>query len=246
MELANIISRVTEEVVAQMNKKTCQITPEQVISSIEHSLLNPDQTRDSVIIGCEDAKKYGFANVVITPYFVPMAAKILSGTGVGVCTAVGFPHAAAGTAAKLAEIKQAILSGATELDVCPNYVAIKSGEYDFVAKEMDMMLKEAGDKVLVKIIYEQGLFTDAEKSIVLKIIKNSGAKFLKIANTLTGKKAMEEDVQFVRSIVGKNMGIKIDGGIRSYERACQILASGADRIGLSASVAVAKEALEKK
>ena len=111
---------------------------------------------------------------------------------------------------------------------------------------MDMMLKEAGDKVLVKIIYEQVLFTDAEKSIVLKIIKNSGAKFLKIANTLTGKKAMEEDVQFVRSIVGKNMGIKIDGGIRSYERACQILASGADRIGLSASVAVAKEALEKK
>ncbi len=243
MELQNIIERVTAEVLAQLQGGTAQLTPKKVISSIEHSLLNPDQTRDSIIKGCEDAKTYGFANVCVTPYFVPMAAKMLQGTGVAVCAPVGFPHAAASTTAKIAEIKQCLMDGATEFDICPNYVAVKSGEYDFVAKEIELMLNEVGDRAFAKIIYEQGLFNDSEKQILLKIIKNSGAKGLKIANTLTGKKALEEDVKFVRSIVGNEIGIKIDGGIRSYERACQILNSGATRMGLSASVAVAKEAL---
>ncbi len=246
MELESIISRVTQEVLCQLNGGTAALTPKKVISSIEHSLLNPDQTRDSVAKGCEDALKYGFANVVITPYYVPMAADMLKGSGVGVCTAVGFPHAAASTAAKLAEIEQGLINGATEFDICPSYVAMKSGEYDFVAKEIEMMLAAVRGKAFSKIIYEQGLFNDSEKQILLKIIKNSGAPGVKIANTLTGKKALEEDVKFVRSIVGEDIAVKIDGGIRTYERACQILSSGATRIGLSASVAVAKEALGEK
>lgn len=246
MELQDIIARVTKEVVAQLNGGTAQLTPRKVISSIEHSLLNPDQTRDSIVKGCEDARTYGFANVCVTPYFVPMAAELLKGSGVAVCTTVGFPHAAASTVAKLAEIEQGLINGATEFDICPSYVAVKSGEYDFVAKEIDMMLKATKGKAFAKIIYEQALFNDSEKQILLKIIRDSGAEGLKIANTLTGKKALEEDVKFVRSIVGSEIAIKIDGGIRSYERACQILSSGATRMGLSASVAVAKEALGQK
>jgi deoxyribose-phosphate aldolase len=129
------------------------------------------------------------------------------------------------------------------MDVAVNILAIKSGEVDAARRELQEMLQIARGKCLIKAIYEQSLYSDEEKKIVLSLIRECSCDFVKISNALSGKKAEEADVQFVRSIVGTKVGIKIDGGVKTLERAVQLFQAGADRIGLSATIAVAKEAL---
>lgn len=217
----------------------------EVPSHIEHSLLNPDISKIKIAEECFNAKKYGFANVCVSPYYVSLAAEILRGSSVAVCAPVGFPHGAASTAAKVCEIREATKNGATELDVALNILAIKSGEIADARFDLEQMIATASGKAKIKAIHEQSLFNEDEKRIVLNMIKTTGCDYVKISNALTGKAALEEDVFFVRNIIGRNVGIKIDGGIKTLKRAMEILQSGADRIGLSASVAVANEAMEK-
>jgi deoxyribose-phosphate aldolase len=214
-----------------------------VPSHLEHSLLDPGITRQKIIAECELAGQYGLANVVVSPYYVEQAANILSRTGVAVCSVAGFPHGAASAAAKSAELRECIKHGATEMDVAVNVLAIKSGEVDAARRELQELIQIARGRCMIKAIYEQSLYTDEEKKTVLSLIREVSCDFVKISNALTGKKAEEADVQFVRGIVGSKVGIKIDGGVKTLERALQVLASGADRIGMSATIAVAKEAL---
>jgi len=177
---------------------------------------------------------------------VAAAANYLRDSGIKVCAPVGFPHGAASTAAKLAEIRECVKNGADELDVSLNILAVKSGRMDDARRDLDEMVSAAKGRAKLKAIYEQGLYTPEEKEKVLLLIKSSGADFVKISNFLSGKKAAAEDVQYVRSVLGRNMGIKIDGGVKTLETALSLLAAGADRIGLTASVAIAEEALLKK
>jgi len=244
MDINEIVRKVTQEVNTRMNAQGAQQqasarpsggAPE-LAKTIEHSVLNPDFTRMKLRQACEVAKQYGFANVCVTPYFVREAAELLKTCNVGICAPVGFPHGAASLSAKLAEIKECVAAGATELDIELNLVAIKSGEYVEVARELKQMIAAADYKAKVKAIYEQGILTDDEKRKTLEIIRDAGCDYVKISNALTGKAASVEDVQFVRSIVGDGVKIKIDGGIKTAEKAREILSAGADRIGCSASV----------
>jgi deoxyribose-phosphate aldolase len=257
MDIDAIIERVREEVMAELNargsagaagREACPVLIDrtEVPSRIEHSLLNPDITKEKTAEECFLAKKYGFANVCVSPYYVSLAAEILRGAGVAVCAPVGFPHGAASSAAKLCEIRECIKNGATELDVAVNILAIKSGEIADARAELEEMSAAAAGKAKIKAIYEQSLYNDEEKAVVLDLIRSCGCGYVKISNALTGKPAREEDVRFVRGIVGRSVGIKIDGGIKTLQRAMEVLQSGADRIGLSASVSVAKEALSKQ
>lgn len=209
---------------------------------LEHSLLNPDTTKDMIAKGCQEARKYRFANVVVAPYYVPFAVEQLKGSAIKVCTAVGFPYGAATTAGKVAEIKEAVANGAEEIDVAMCYNAIKSGDIEYAVRDLITCVDAAKRQATIKAIYEQGIYTEDEKREALMIIKKSGADFLKISNVTSGRKACVEDLQFVRSIVGKQIGIKIDGGIRTIAKACELLAAGANRLGVSASVALAEEA----
>jgi deoxyribose-phosphate aldolase len=214
-----------------------------VPGKLEHSLLDPGITREKIIAECKLAAEYGAANVVVSPYYVEAAAFILGRTGVAVCSAAGFPHGAASQAAKSAEMRECIRRGATEMDVALNVLAIKSGELAAARRELQEMLQIARGKCLVKAIYEQSLYSDEEKREVLSLIRDCGCDFVKISNALSGKKAEEEDVRFVRSIIGSKAGIKIDGGVKTLQRALELFNSGADRIGMSATIAVAKEAI---
>jgi deoxyribose-phosphate aldolase len=216
-----------------------------VPGKLEHSLLDPGINREKIIRECELAGEYGIACVVVSPYFVECAADILRRTGVAVCSVAGFPHGASSQTAKSAEIRDCIRRGAAEMDVALNILAIKSGEIDAARRELQETMQIARGKCAIKAIYEQSLYTDEEKKSVLSLIRECACDFVKISNALSGKKAEEADVQFVRSIVGNKVGIKIDGGVKTLERALQIFQSGADRIGLSATIAVAKEALGK-
>jgi len=215
-----------------------------VPGKLEHSLLDPGISREKIITECRLAGQYGLANVVVSPYYVECAAGILGRTGTAVCSVAGFPHGAASQTAKSAELRECIRRGATEMDVAINVLAVKSGETDIARRELQEMLHIARGQCLIKAIYEQSLYSDEEKKAVLSIIRDCGCDFVKISNALSGKKAEEADVQFVRGIVGSKVGIKIDGGVRTLERALQIFGAGADRIGMSATIAVAKEALE--
>jgi deoxyribose-phosphate aldolase len=217
-----------------------------VPGKLEHSLLDPGISREKIIRECELAGEYGVACVVVSPYFVECATDILRRRGVAVCSVAGFPHGAASQAAKSVEIRECIRRGAEEMDVAVNILAIKSGEIDAARRELQEVMQIARGKCAVKAIYEQSLYSDEEKKIVLSLIRECSCDFVKISNALSGKKAEETDVQFVRGIVGNKVGIKIDGGIKTLERAIEIFQAGADRIGLSATIAVAKEALGKR
>ncbi len=250
MDIEAIVAKVTKEVYARMTEteaggakpaQTRVFTGAELAGKLEHSLLNADTSSEKIRKGCDEAKKYGFANVCVTPFFVALAKERLGGCNVGICVPVGFPHGAASTKAKCAEIREAILNGATELDVSLQIVAIKSGDYDAVEKDLKEMISVAGGRAKVKAIYEQGLLTDDEKQRTLAIIKKSGADYVKISNALTGAKACMNDVKFVRSLVGPGIGIKIDGGIKDAKTATILLDSGADRLGCSATVQIVTE-----
>ena len=244
IDVRQIVERVTKEVYAriggpqQFPAASLSYSNTDIAAALEHSLLNPDMTREKMLIGCAEVKKYRFGNICVTPFFAAEAAEALYGSGIPVCVPVGFPHGAASTAAKEAEIREAIKNGAGELDLSLNIVAVKSGDMDAVKKDLDAMISASGGRAKVKAIYEQGLYTEDEKIKVLNLAKQCGADFIKISNALTGKKAVVEDVQFVRSIVGKGIGIKIDGGVKDAATTCALLAAGANRIGASASVKI--------
>jgi deoxyribose-phosphate aldolase len=248
LDIEAIVAKVTQEVYARLTPaeqvnsakpaRARMLTGTELADALEHSLLNPDTSAEKIRQGCDEAKKFGFANVCVSPYFVNLAKERLGGCNVGICVPVGFPHGAASTKAKCAEIREAILNGATEVDVSLQIVAIKSGDFDAVEKDLAEMVSVAGGRVKVKAIYEQGLLTDDEKQRTLSIIKKSGADYVKISNALTGAKACMDDVKFVRSIVGPGIGIKIDGGIKDAKTASILLGSGANRLGCSASVQI--------
>ena len=247
MDIDKIIARVTEQVLSELEAegqiKNKYSTPlEDIPSKFEHSLLNPDTTLDKIIKGCAEARQYRLANVCVNPYLVPFAAQQLSGSGVGICSVVGFPHGAASSAAKITEIRECISAGATELDISLNIVAIKSGRMDDARKDLDLMVSANNGRIKLKAIYEQGVFTDSEKEKALLLIRSSGVDFVKISNALTGKKAAEEDCRFVRGIVGRGLGIKIDGGVKTLEKALSLFEAGATRIGLTSALAICDEA----
>ncbi len=245
MELSGIIAKVSKEVLAQLDGKTAAITPKEVIADISCSMLNPDVSRDEVIFACEEAKKYGLHAVSVFPYYVPMTAKLLSGSGIKTVTVCGYMHSAQSLNSKLCEIREAIVNGACEADVYPSFSALKSGEYDYVEKELAAMLAEANGMIKLKIVYEQGLLSDSEKQIMLKIIKNSGAERVKISNTLFKKDALPEDVKFAKKYLGEDAEIEINGEIKTFKRAKELIAAGACVIEPTLPFEVVKEALKE-
>ncbi len=245
MDIQAIVAKVTEEVLARVRAQQCgtegvpvKDSGADVADTIEHSVLNPDITADKIIKACGEARECRMANVCVSPYYVSFAAEQLRGSGVKVCTVVGFPHGAASTAAKAAEAREAIKNGAEELDVAMNILAIKNGETEAALRDLKEIVDIARGRAKVKAIYEQSVYTDDEKRTALNIAKASGADYVKISNALTGNKATPEDVRFVRGVLGDGIGIKIDGGISSAARVRELMAAGAQRFGCSKSVQI--------
>lgn len=242
MDIEKIVADVTREVLSKMEpgKDTGSAAGSgaDIAGTIEHSVMNPDTTKDKILTGCKEAKEGRMANICVSPYYVPLAVEYLRGSGIKVCTAVGFPHGAATTAAKVAEAKEAIKNGAEELDVAMNILAIKNGDLDEARRDLEAVIDVARGRTVVKAIYEQCLYTDDEKVKALEIAKYSGAEYVKISNALSGKKATVEDVKFVRGILGDKIGIKIDGGISDAKTVRELMAAGANRFGSSKSVQI--------
>ena len=216
-----------------------QISPEEIFSKIDHTLLKPDAARADIVRLCDEAKTYGFATVCVNPYWVRLAADQLSGSGVGVTTVIGFPLGASTTFVKIAEARDAIASGATEIDVVMNIGALKSGDADAVKRDIEGVVQACRGRAVVKVILETGLLTDEEKIQACRICKAAGADYVKTSTGFGPGGATVEDIVLMRRTVGPEMGVKASGGVRDLETARRMIAAGATRIGTSSGAAMA-------
>ncbi|MDD5092312.1 MAG: deoxyribose-phosphate aldolase [Candidatus Wallbacteria bacterium] len=206
-------------------------------SYIDHTLLKPDTTADQIIKLCEEARKYTFASVCVSPSWVALAAKILRGSPVKVCTVVGFPHGATPPAVKAYETRRAIEDGAGEIDMVINIGALKSKNYHLVEEDIARVV-EAARCTLVKVILETAMLTDEEKIVACGLAKSAGAHFVKTSTGFGPGGATAKDIALMRAAVGEDMGVKASGGVRDSKTAMEMIAAGATRIGASASVEI--------
>lgn len=206
---------------------------------IDHTLLKPEATLDDVRKLCDEAKRFQFASVCINPSYVQYCARLLADTPVIVCTVVGFPLGATTTEIKVKETEQAIANGAREIDMVIHIGMLKSGEYEYVKNDIFQVVRAAHrSNALVKVIIETSLLTDEEKVKACLLCKWAGADYVKTSTGFSSGGATAGDIRLMRKVVGSSMGVKASGGIRSRKEAEEMVASGATRIGASASVKI--------
>ncbi len=213
--------------------------PSDIAKLIDHTLLKPDATRDQIIKLCEEAKRYGFASCCVNPTWVSTVAECLKGSPVKTCVVIGFPLGANSTVIKAMETRDAIASGADEVDMVINVGALKAGDYDLVRRDIEAVVEAAQGRI-VKVIIETALLTDEEKVKACQIAKQAGADYVKTSTGFGPGGATVEDVALMRRTVGKYMGVKASGGIRDFKKATEMIKAGATRIGASASVSIIK------
>ncbi|MEK6285108.1 MAG: deoxyribose-phosphate aldolase [Acidobacteriota bacterium] len=215
----------------------------EVARYIDHTLLKPDATRDEILRICEEGVRFGFASVCINPIWVREAACALRGSGVKVCTVIGFPLGANTPDAKSYEARRAIFDGASELDMVINVGALKSGDNDLVSRDIRGIVEVAHEAgYICKVIIETALLTDDEKVSACLIAKEAGADFVKTSTGFSKGGATAADVALMRRAVGGQMGVKASGGVRDLKQAQEMIQAGATRIGASVGVKIMQEA----
>lgn len=212
---------------------------------IDHTILKAEASEEKVREICKEAKEYGFASVCVNPYYTKLVADELKGSEVNTCVVIGFPLGANTKEVKAFETMQAIEMGAQEVDMVINIGALKDKKYDVVKADIEAVVNASNHRAKVKVIIETCLLTDEEKEKVCILAKSAGADFVKTSTGFSTAGAKPEDVALMRKTVGADMGVKASGGIRDYETAMKMIEAGADRLGVSASLAIIKEACNK-
>ncbi|KAF0140934.1 MAG: deoxyribose-phosphate aldolase [Stygiobacter sp.] len=234
----NIITNGAERIAAGIGVEVQKID-QKVARMIDHTLLKPDATPDEIRTLCSEARTYSFASVCVNPCYVKMCRDLLRGSVVKVCTVIGFPLGSTTTEVKRAEAEQAIQNGAEEIDMVINVGMLKQGEYDYVFNDINqVVLAGKRSRVLSKVIIETALLTDEEKIKACVLSKKAKADFVKTSTGFSKGGATAGDIALMRLVVGSDMGVKASGGVRTAEDARAMIASGADRIGASASVKI--------
>ena len=208
-----------------------------IASYIDHTVLAADATEEKIQKLCDEAKEWKFASVCVNTCWTKFCAQQLKGTGVNVCTVVGFPLGAMCTKAKAFEAKCAVEEGATEVDMVINIGLLKDYKDDLVEEDIRAVKQACGDKVL-KVIIEACLLTDEEKVRACQLSVKAGADFVKTSTGFSKWGAKVEDVALMRKTVGDKTGVKAAGGIRTYEDAVKMIEAGANRLGCSAGIAI--------
>ena len=214
----------------------------EVSSMIDHTLLKPDATRAEIDKLCREAAEFHFATVCVNPAWVAFAAARLRGSGVGVCSVVGFPLGATTADVKNFETRRAIYDGATEIDMVINVGALKSGDLRTVERDIEAVTdpcRQCG--VVSKVIIEAALLTDDEKVSACTLSKAAGADFVKTSTGFGPGGATAADVALMRRVVGAEMGVKAAGGVRDLEGLKAMVAAGASRVGASAGVKIVQQ-----
>jgi len=219
-----------------------EITPGELAWVLDHTLLKADGTPADIRRLCDEARRCRFGAVCVNSIHVPLAARELEGSGVDVCSVVGFPLGAAASGAKAAEAAWSVEHGAREIDMVLTIGHLKAGDTDTVEADIRAVVEAArraasGWRPVVKVIIETCFLTDGEKVTACRLAARAGADYVK-----TSGGATVEDVTLMRETVGESLGVKASGGVRDLDTALAMIGAGADRIGLSAGVAVIDEA----
>ena len=207
----------------------------ELLTYVDHTLLRPIATWDEIKVICEDALAYHTASVCIPPDFGASAHNAYP--NLNVCTVIGFPLGYQTTESKVAEAKQAIAEGASEVDMVINVGALKSGHMDLVYEDIKAVV-DAAAGVLTKVIIETCYLTDEEKREVCLLAKKAGADFVKTSTGFGTGGATAHDVRLMKETVGDSMKVKASGGMRTYEDVLPVLEAGADRLGVSATLEI--------
>ena len=255
MDQKELIDKIAKEVMQRLTEKSlnksvadqdntksnaaaARISPTELAGYIDHTLLKPEAVESQFEQLCEEAVKYKFKSVCVNSSWVPFVAKRLRGTGIIVCSVIGFPLGGMDTRSKAFEARSAIASGATELDMVINVGALKSGNLRLVEEDIRAIKRACRSTTVLKVILETGLLTDAEKILACEISKKADADFVKTSTGFAGSGATVEDIALMRRIVGPKMGVKASGGIKTFDQALALINAGASRLGCGASVAV--------
>jgi len=216
-------------------------------SLIDHTLLKPDARREDIERLCREAAQFCFASVCVNPNWVPLCRELLQGTGVKVCTVIGFPFGSHLPDVKAFEARRAVEQGAEEVDMVINIGALKSKDYALVEQDIRGVVQAVGRDTVVKVILETAMLTREEKVMGSSLAKAAGADYVKTSTGFGGGGATVEDVRLMRETVGPEIGVKASGGIRTKEDVEAMVAAGATRIGASAGVKIVRgEAGEAK
>jgi deoxyribose-phosphate aldolase len=213
-----------------------------VAAMIDHTLLKADAARADIEALCREAADYHFATVCVNPTWVAQCDRLLRGSGVKVCTVVGFPLGATTPDTKHYETRRVIFDGAREVDMVINVGALKSGDLRVVERDIESVAapcREAG--VLSKVIIEAALLTDDEKVTACTLAKAAGADYVKTSTGFGPGGATAADVALMRRVVGEEMGVKAAGGVKDLDGLKAMVAAGATRVGASAGVRIVQQ-----
>ncbi|MCW1958927.1 MAG: deoxyribose-phosphate aldolase [Mycobacterium sp.] len=204
---------------------------------IDHTLLKADATLSAIETLCKEAIEHKFASVCVNTRWVPAAGERLAGSGVMVCTVVGFPLGAMTRLAKAEEARITVAEGADEVDMVLDIGGLLSGDLAAVYDDI-LGVVAAARPAPVKVILETSMLDDDQKAIACLIAARTGAAYVKTSTGFGGGGANAHDIALMRAMVGEALGVKASGAVRSREDARAMLKAGADRIGASSSVAI--------
>jgi deoxyribose-phosphate aldolase len=207
---------------------------------IDHTVLRPDATKVEVLRLCEEAKGNGFTVIFVPPCYVDEAVAVVAGTSIRVGIPIGFPLGGHSTKTKVAEAVDAVAHGAQVLDMVLNVSRLKSGEHDYVRKDIAEVVK-ATPHVEHKVILETCYLTQQEKRTACHLVIEAGADYVKTSTGFGAAGATVEDVRLLKETVAGRVKVKASGGIRDWKTTLAMLEAGADRIGTSASLKILDE-----
>jgi deoxyribose-phosphate aldolase len=212
------------------------LTERDIAKTIDHSLLKPELDDAFIEDGCRLAAEYDVASVCVPPVHVRRAATILAATDVKVGTVVGFPHGYATTETKVAETRQALADGATEIDMVLQIGALKSGRDTDVQADIATVVDVANaGGAIVKVIFENAYLNDDEKIRACRLTEAAGADFVKTSTGFAGGGATHDDLRLMRANTSPHMRVKAAGGVRTLDALLDVMALGVTRIGATAT-----------
>ncbi|HTX43737.1 MAG TPA: deoxyribose-phosphate aldolase [Methanocella sp.] len=206
---------------------------------IDHTNVRPDATENDIIKLCDEAKEYGFASACVASCWAALANDRLRGSGVRACCVIGFPFGSGASYAKASEAWAAVDAGADEVDAVMNFGYLKSGRVDEVRRELSALVSVTRGAT-VKVIIEACYLTDEEKVLAVRLIRDSGAAYVKTSTGYGPGGATLGDVALIKK-EAPGIKIKASGGIRTFEAAKQFLEAGASRIGTSSGPRIIEE-----
>lgn len=221
------------------------LTKSELAKYMDHTLLKADATAEQIDRVAAEARELNTASVCVNGYWVPRVAAALEGTDVMTCAVIGFPLGAMSTTTKAAETADVVAAGAQEVDMVINIGELKAGNDDVVRADIAAVAEAAhAGGALLKVIIECCLLTDEEKVRASRLTVEGGADFVKTSTGFSTGGATVEDVRLMRETVGPDFGVKAAGGIRTLADAEAMIEAGANRLGVSASVAILSEVAE--